>query len=341
MKLKSIYTALGRQGKVAAVSAILLMMSIFSGCSPTPGPDEEKGPIDPVAEIVKETAPSVVNIEANGAGKGSGIIFSEDGYILTNDHVIRGANSLEVHLSDKRTLTAKLIGTDPRRDVAVIKVEGENLTAAKLADSSKVKVGSEVLVIGNAKGIENSVTKGVISNLNIDVDTGMDIRRCLQTDAPINPGNSGGALVNMQGEIIGVNDMKRNDAESIGFAIPINDAKEIADQLIEKGYVSLPYLGVDAVNQTTDDGTPFILVRNVMPDSPAAKVGLKVKDVIVQVNDARVETVSKLREQLYVSGIESIVSIHIVRVSNKGGQEGIIQVKLEELPKGYYSIDWT
>ena len=244
-------------------------------------------------------------------------------------------------MSDKRTLTAKLIGTDPRMDVAVIKVEGENLTAAKLADSSKVEVGAEVLVIGNAKGIENSVTKGVISNLNIDVDTGTDIRRCLQTDAPINPGNSGGALVNMQGEIIGVNDMKRSDAESIGFAIPINDAKEIADQLIEKGYVSLPYIGVDAVNQQTDDGTPFIIVRNVMPDSPAAKAGLKVKDVIVQVNDARVETVSKLREQFYDSGIDSIVSIHIVRMSNKGGQEGIIQVKLEELPKGYYSIDWS
>ena len=326
--------------KITAWILVLLMGLLFSGC----GEDEKNFSSVPrnltIDEVVKKVGPSVVNIEAKGAGRGSGVILSKDGYILTNDHVIRGANSLEIHLADKRTLKAKLIGTDSRRDVAVIKVESNDLQEAVFADSGEVKIGEDVIAIGNAKGVENSVTKGIISNLDIDVDNGTNIRKCLQTDAPVNPGNSGGALVNMRGEVIGINEMGRRDAESMNYAIPSKDAREIAEQLIDKGYVSYPYLGVSTVNQKIEKES-YIFVRSVMDNSPADKEGLRKNDVIVKVNDVRVETVSKLREQLNNSGIGSVVSLYIVRNTKQGIQKGTIQVKLEELPKGYYTIDWS
>ena len=345
MKRESISVVLSNLGRTTLMAAAMLLTSLFFfGCGDTMGGEQEESPPKPPAlsedEIVKKAGPSVVNIEAKGSGKGSGVIFSEDGYVVTNDHVIRGANSIEVHLSDKRSLKAKLVGTDPRSDIAVIKVEGDNLQVAEFANSSEVKVGDGAVAIGNPKGIENSATKGIISNLNIDVDTGIVVRRCLQTDAPVNPGNSGGALVNMWGKVIGINDMGRRDAESMNYAIPSDDAKKIAQQLIDNGYVSYPYLGVAAVNKKEDD-TPFILVGEIMDNSPAAKAGVHKNDVIFLVNDARVETVSKLREQLYSAGIGSVVSLGIIRKTNQGLQKGTIQVTLEELPKGYYTIDWS
>ena len=320
---------------------LLIAMSIFffSGCL---GPDEDE-PIshpDPVAAVVQKVGASVVNIETN-TSKGSGVIFNKDGYIITNDHVIRGANSVEVHLLDKRKLDATVIATDPRRDVAVIKVEGDNLQAAEFADSKNLNVGDDVIAIGNAQGVENSVTKGIISNLNVDVDTGINIRRCIQTDAPLNHGNSGGALVNMSGKVVGINDMGRGDAESMNYAIPINDAKDVAEQIIEKGYVSVTYIGVNAVNEKTDQGEGFIVIKDIMANSPAAKANLQDGDIIIKVNDARVETVSKLRDQLKNSGIGSAVSLEIARKTKKGYTTGILQVTLEELPKGYYVIDWS
>ena len=227
------------------------------------------------------------------------------------------------------------------KQTSIIKVEGENLQAAEFADSKLLNVGDEVIAIGNAQGVENSVTKGIISNLNVDVDTGIDIRRCIQTDAPINPGNSGGALINKNGKVIGINDMGRCDAESMNYAIPSNDAKDAADQIIAKGYVSMTYIGIDAVNEQTNDGQGVILIKEIMPNSPAEKFGLKKGDVIVKVNDIRVETISKLREQLKNSGIGSTVSLGIARKGKKNYESGIVQVTIEELPKGYYSIDWS
>ena len=297
-------------------------------------------PIQSVDKIVEKVGSSVVNIESENS-KGSGVIFRTDGYIITNDHVIRGGKSLEVHLSDKRTLKAKRVGTDSRRDVAVIKVEDNDLRAAEFADSDKVKVGDDVIAIGNAQGVENSVTKGVISNVNIDVDTDTDIRRCLQTDAPINPGNSGGALLNMRGEVIGINEMRRNNAECMCYAIPSNDAKEIAEQLIDKGYVSYPYIGVKVSNETTTEGTErFLMVRDVLDDSPAAKAGLKSGDFIVYVNDLRVETVVEFRDQLNSSGIGSMITLRVGRRTKKGIEGMDKHLKLEELPKGDMT-DWS
>ncbi|MBR7025205.1 MAG: trypsin-like peptidase domain-containing protein [Selenomonadaceae bacterium] len=349
---KSPFTFPIGRGKAALLSAVLSIPLVFSGCGIIGGGGGgengggEKPPVieEPqkpnIEQIVEKVGPSVVNIVADGSTvikRGSGVLFSEEGYILTNDHVVRESNSLEVHLSDKRTLKAKRIGTDSRMDLAVIKVEETNLKPAELGDSGKMKIGTDVIAIGNAKGVENSATKGIISNLDIDVDDGTNITRCLQTDAPVNPGNSGGALVNMQGEVIGINTMSRTDAESMHYAIPINDAHKIARQLIDKGYISYPYLGVNAVNEKNQNGTIVIRVLGVMPDSPAAKKGFHENDIIKQINGVEVRTVSKLREQLNLSGIGSMVSVYIRR----GNQEGTIQVQLEELPKGYYTIDWS
>lgn len=359
MQNKSIFSTICRRGKTALLSAILLTTLFCSGCDDPAFGDGGKKIGDDIKvpqvetkedervkmtteEISEKIGSSVVNIQAlsdDGSGAlGSGVIFTDDGYIITNDHVIRGkTSSMEVHLADKRVLKAKLIATDPRMDLAVIKVEGDNLKAVKFGDSDELKQGSPVVAIGNARGLENSTTTGTISNLNQDVSEDLTTIRCLQTEAPINPGNSGGALLNEYGELIGINVMIRANSDNIGFAIPSNDVKKIVEQLKDNGHVPYPYLGIDVINQQTDKGVPFILVRNVRDDSPAAKADFKKGDIIVRVNDARVENVPKLREQINSNKIGSRVSIYIVR----GNQEGIIEVTLEEIPKGYSSIDWS
>jgi len=321
--------------KIFIILVSMVTIFIISGCNPSGDDSKKTLPVEKIVEIV---GPSVANIVSDKS-LGSGVIFNSEGYIITNDHVVRGTSSIEVHLSDKRTLSAKRIGTDPRRDIAVIKVEGENFPTVKFSDSSKIKTGEECVAIGNARGQENSVTKGIVSNLNVDLDDGTNIGKYIQTDAPINSGNSGGALVNMYAEIIGINRARLNNAESMGYAIPSNEAKEIAEQLINKGYVSYPYLGIKiSIIESKDKKNKFIKIVDIMPDSPAIEAGLKKNDFILKINDVSVNTVSGLREQLNISGIGSVVSIHIWR-SEK--EQGTIQATLKELPKGYYSIDWS
>lgn len=359
MQNKSIFYVMCGRGKSVILSAILLTMLTCSGCDDPLFGDDNKKNVEDIKqthvdtkviesvkmnpeEIYEKIGLSVVNIKAmrdDGSGaSGAGVIFTDDGYIITNDHVIRGrTSSMEVYLADKRLFKAKLIATDPRMDLAVIKIEGNDLQTVKFGDSDKVKKGSVVVAIGNPYGLEDTLTAGRISNLNRDVSEELNTIRCLQMDASINPGSSGGALLNEYGELIGINVMGATKAENIGFAIPSNDVKKIVEQLKDKGYVPYPYLGVDAINQKTDKGVSFILVRNVRDDSPAAKAGLKKGDIIFRINDARVENVPKLREQINGNMIGSRVSVYIMRSND----EGIIEVTLEEIPKGYSSIDWS
>ena len=296
-------------------------------------------------ELNEKHGPSVVNIYSNKA-LGSGVIYkSMDGYayIITNDHVIRGASSLLVRLSDKRTLDAKMVGTDSRTDIAVLKVEGNNLQAAQFGDSSKVETGINVVAIGNPMGSENSIEDGLISKSEVTAAdfNGKNVNEYLQTSASINPGNSGGPLFNMYGEVIGINDMGLTKAQNMNFAIPSNKAVEIADKLIANGYVSWPYLGVEAENQQTKDGTNIILVKDIMNDSPAKKVGLQKGDIIIEVNDAQVSSVAELRDKLNNDGVGASVSINYARKTKQGYKKFNVQVKLEELPKGYYTFDWS
>ena len=231
---------------------------------------------------------------------GSGVLVSTDGYILTNNHVIQDASSIKVMLSDKRTFTGKVVGADPQTDVAVIKIDGKDLPTASLGNSANLYVGDIVMAFGNPYGLNFTVTRGAVSALNRSEGAIEDIQNFIQTDAPINPGNSGGALVDVQGEVIGINTAIMNSDSApgegggsvgIGFAIPINMARHVMDDLVKTGEVSRGYLGAQV--RTLDEGlahafevpdTSGALVEDVPPGGPADKAGLKNGDVIRHYN---------------------------------------------------------
>jgi serine protease Do len=241
---------------------------------------------------------------------GSGVLVSADGYILTNNHVIENATSIKVMLSDKRTFTGKVVGADPQTDVAVIKIEGENLPTASLGNSSNLYVGDIVMAFGNPYGLNFTVTRGAVSALNRSEGAIEDIQNFIQTDAPINPGNSGGALVDVRGEVVGINTAilsgqsgpgEGGGSVGIGFAIPINMAKHVMEDLVKSGKVSRGYLGAQI--QSLDEGlahafavpdTSGALVENVSPGGPADNAQLKNGDVIRKYNGQAVTDAGQL-----------------------------------------------
>ncbi len=281
-----------------------------------------------VTQIAKKVSPSIVGIrmtvidprfdffgqeEEQSAAEGSGIIVSEDGYIMTNYHVVSHADpkdrtskntTLEVFLPDKRQVKAKFIGGDSINDLAVIKVDLGNLPIAELGDSSKLEVGELAVAIGNPLGMEfaGSVTVGVVSALNRQVDAENTAMNMIQTDAAINPGNSGGALVNSQGQIIGINSIKisQTGVEGLGFAIPTNVAKPIVDQLIMFGYVKgRPAVGISGkeITETLAQiyGLPVgIFITNVTPGSGAEKAGIKRGEILLSIAGKEVKTMKDL-----------------------------------------------
>jgi len=273
---------------------------------------------DPVVNVAEEVLPSIVMIKSkanvsNGfmtqnldKGTGSGIIYKEDGYIITNQHVIDGASQLEVILNDGRTFEGRVIGQDVKTDLAVIKINGSKLPVGKLGDSSKLKVGELAVAIGNPVGeqFSGSVTAGIISALNRSITIGGEKKlELIQTDAAVNPGNSGGALANKDGEIIGINSAKLESLsiEGMSFAIPINDAIPIIDQLVDHGYVKRPWIGVGIANVTDDIAKEYnipkgIYIAKVYYNSPAEKFGLKVEDVITEINGEKINNVEKLSQ---------------------------------------------
>ena len=243
-------------------------------------------------------------------GLGSGVIVSKDGYVLTNNHVVKDADDIQVQLYDKRKVEAKLIGADPLTDVAVIKIEGKDFQVARLGDSDDLEIGEWVLAVGNPLELSSTVTAGIVSakGRSIGILQSQDeersprsgsysIENFIQTDAAINPGNSGGALVNLRAEVIGINTAiatQTGGYMGYGFAIPINLAKKIMSDLIEKGYVTRAWLGIamknvdDAVAQRFGMATPQgVYIENVMDGSPADKAGLKPLDIILKI-DGRV-----------------------------------------------------
>lgn len=234
-------------------------------------------------------------------GLGSGVIVSGDGYILTNSHVVRGADTIKVTLGDGRELTAKVVGSDPQSDLAVIKVDAKSLPAITFADSDKLEVGDLVLAIGNPFGIGQTVTSGMVSGLG-RATLGLDYEDFIQTDAAINPGNSGGALVDAEGRLVGINTAilsRSGGFQGIGFAIPANLARNVMEQLVANGKVTRGYLGVSVQDISPALADQFklsdrsgALVAEVVPGSPAAKAGIKGGDVLKEfdgkaVTDAR------------------------------------------------------
>lgn len=259
-------------------------------------------------------------------GQGSGFIISKDGYILTNNHVVEGADIIKVTLSDDRNFDAKVIGTDPQSDVALIKIEDpQNLPVIPLGDSSSLEVGEWVIAIGNPFGLSQTVTVGVVSATGRSSVGINEYENFIQTDAAINPGNSGGPLLNGQGEVIGINTAlfsRTGGYMGIGFAIPINMAKSIEKQLQQHGKVTRGWLGVVIQDVNEDLADSFglktangILISEVQQNSPASAAGLQQGDVITHLNNKELENVSDLRNRVAMLSPESKAVLLVIRDS--------------------------
>jgi S1-C subfamily serine protease len=306
-----------------------------------------------VVRAVERVGPSVVSVgmarraperlqrrglpELRGAG--SGVIIAPDGYILTNSHVVRTADRIEVNLQDGRTLPARAVGDDPHSDLAVIRVPDGGLPVATLGDSSRLRVGQLVVAIGNPLGFQATVTAGVISALgrSLRAQTGRLIANVLQTDAALNPGNSGGPLVDFKGEVVGINTAVIAGSQGISFAIPVSTAKWVAAQLIREGRVRRAYLGVLAQTVPLDrqvavafglaDGA--VRVTEVQPNTPAARDGVQPGDLIVRAGDRLVASMDDLQLALGQHAIGEPLVLVILR----GGQRMDVVTHPAELPE--------
>ncbi|MDR1281577.1 MAG: Do family serine endopeptidase [Opitutaceae bacterium] len=295
-------------------------------------------------------------------GLGSGVVATADGYILTNNHVVDGADELKVALSDGRELTARLIGADPKTDIAVIKIDATSLPAITFADSDKIRVGDIAFAIGNPLDVGQTVTQGIVSatgrnNLKI-LGNGDVYENFIQTDAAINQGNSGGALVDAEGRLIGINTAIMTPSRGnigIGFAIPANLAAGIMRSLIETGDVQRGYLGVEGQDVTAEiadaaglkKGTTGVIINDIPADSPAGKAGLRRNDVVTAVNERPVKSMRDLRLQIATlapgtevkithlrGGKERTATVKLGALSDTGGDEILTGVRVEPLTEG-------
>src|SRR5579872_2159416 len=279
--------------------------------------------------------------EQREMGLGSGVIVSPDGYILTNNHVVDRATDIKVMLADKRQFPGKVVGADPKTDIAVVKIAATGLPTITLGDSSKIEVGDYAFAIGNPFGIGETATMGIVSATGrngLDIENYEDF---IQTDAAINPGNSGGALLNARGELIGVNTAilagSGGGNQGVGFAIPINMAKYVMDQILKHGKVVRGYIGVGIQEVTPDLAKAFhvqsekgALVGNVDPDSPGAKAGLQRGDVITELNGQPVNGPNDLR--LKVATMTPGTMVHLKVIRNSESRD--VSLTLGEAPAG-------
>jgi serine protease Do len=341
-----------------AASAVVIAATVSSGVSVTPNAYAAVAGAPPsFVEVVKKAMPAVVNIsttrvvQSEGGSPfpffsepfsqpfgdpfgqhpkkrregslGSGVIVDSAGYIVTNNHVVAKADEIKVVLSDKREFDGKIIGTDPKTDIAVIKIKGDNLPTLKWGDSDKLEVGGYVLAIGNPLGLSQTVTMGIVSatgRANVGI---ADYEDFIQTDAAINPGNSGGALVNIDGDLVGINTAifsRTGGNMGIGFAVPANMARNVMASLIKHGKVTRGWFGV-SIQQVTPaiakqfglKSTSGALVSETIEDTPAAKAGIKAGDVIVEFDGKKVEDATSLRHIVAATPIGKQVKVKVVR----------------------------
>lgn len=312
-----------------------------------------------VVEVARKVGPAVVMISTlqervvggffaygpivqRSEGLGSGVIIDKEGYVLTNAHVIEDATTIGVVLTDGREFEAKVVGSDPYTDLAVLKIDGKDLPVAEFGDSDKVAVGQLAVAIGNPFGFDHTVTAGVISALGRSLERsdyqGLILENLIQTDAPINPGNSGGALLDENGKVIGINTAIIEQAQGIGFAIPSNIARSVADQLIKYGKVRRPYLGItefytitpeDAqrANLPVDQG---ILIISILRGSPAHKAGLRSGDIIIAAQGHPIFDQTDLVDAIEEVGIGGTLEM---RVARQGVRDIMtIKARIEEMP---------
>lgn len=327
-----------------------------------------------VADIVREAGQAVVRIDASRTvtsrvpeafqnpffreffgeipetqerverGVGSGFIVNEDGTIFTNAHVVDGADTVQVTLKDGRVVEGRVVGTDPLTDVAVIDIDADNLPTVPVSDSNQLQPGEWAIAIGNPLGLDNTVTVGIVSATGrTSGQIGVADKRVdfIQTDAAINPGNSGGPLLNERGEVIGMNTAIIQNAQGIGFAIPINSVSRIAEQLVATGTVEHPYVGVRMVElneqtkATIDAQTDFnvrdeegVLIVEVVPNSPAARAGLKAGDVIRTIDGESVAEAADVQQRVDAAGVGERLTVEVSR----NGNVQSIAVRPEAIP---------
>ncbi|MEI8251657.1 MAG: trypsin-like peptidase domain-containing protein [Synechococcus sp. ELA057] len=316
-----------------------------------------------IVKAVEKTGPAVVRIDTvkrlinplggvfgraptiqEQQGQGSGFIIHSDGIVLTNAHVVEGANEVEVTLPDGRSFNGKVLGADPLTDVAVVKVVASRLPVAPMGDSSRVRPGEWAIAIGNPLGLDNTVTAGIISAIQRTNAVGEGQRvPYIQTDAAVNPGNSGGPLINDRGQVIGINTaIRQAPGAGLSFAIPINTARQIADQILARGYASHPYIGVRLqsltpqlareINASTDEcrvpEVNGVVVVDVMDRSPAARGGLRPCDLIEKVGDAAVRNPSEVQLAVDRAQVNQPLALTIRR----GDSQRTINLRPAELP---------
>jgi Do/DeqQ family serine protease len=267
-------------------------------------------------------------------GAGSGFVIDKNGYILTNEHVSDNADEIKVTLKDGRKFSGKVVGSDASLDLSIIKVEAKDLPVVKMGDSAKIRPGEWVVAIGNPYGFANSVTAGIISATGRTLED-LGKKDLIQTDAPINPGNSGGPLLNLQGEVIGINTAIVAGAQSIGFAIPINEVKAVIDELIKKGKVVRPWLGVylkDADEKTAAflelPIAEGVVITEVAKDSPAENMGLKKYDVIREINGSKISKSSEVQGVVQKTKVGDAITVKVYRE----GKTLVLNGKLKEKP---------
>ena len=337
------------------IATLLLIGGLLTWYSLAYGklPSQVNGtPLPSLADMLEKVTPAVVNIHAEGRrvvydpatidpiarhffgnairerktkGTGSGIIVdARQGYVLTNAHVIVGADKITITLNDNRSFSAELIGSDPKADVAVLKISADNLTSLPFSDSDKHRVGDFVVAIGNPYGLGQSVSSGIISALgrnNLGIE---DYENFIQTDAPINPGNSGGALINLKGELVGINTAilggNSGGNVGIGFAIPSNMAINIMDQLINYGQVQRGALGIAVTNltphlakQLNSTSSKGAVITQVVSSSHAEKAGLKVNDIITHVNQFPIRNMGDVRNKIGNLRVGTRVDLNFIR----------------------------
>lgn len=308
----------------------------------------------PVVVAAQKVGPAVVGItnkayvrdffnrvQLTERGTGSGVIYDKSGLIATNNHVVEGAQEIIVSLTDGRSVKGKVLGADAATDLAVVKIDVDgDLPVAEFGDSSTLQVGEPAIAIGNPLGLEfrGSVTVGVISALNRSIELGDRKFTLIQTDAAINPGNSGGALVNADGEVVGINSAKVavSGVEGIGFAIPVNSAKPILDELANHGRIARPYIGASLIDKDISARYGFdldlhggIFVMKIVTNGPVYNAGMRPGDIILTFDGAKVETVPELRAKLAEKKVGDVVTIVVLRA----GIERSLQVTLQEMPQ--------
>jgi serine protease Do len=357
--------------KYLGITLLVLSLAVVPGSPGWAASGKNVYADNPVVQIVKDASPAVVNIDVETVskrsalpvpfqndpffrqffgdefkkfsrsvpmkGRGSGFIVSKEGQILTNNHVVDGADKITVTLSDGKTYEAQVLGKDPTFDLAVIKIKpDEKLTTLELGDSESTEVGEWVVAIGNPYGLEHSVTVGVISAKNRSIHTqGVNFDGFLQTDAAINPGNSGGPLLDLNGKVVGINTAIIPYAQGLGFAIPVDMAKQIMDDLVTYGKVKRGWLGIAVQNLTQEFTDAYgikeesgVIVGDVFADSAADRAGLQRGDVITSIGKESVKDVQWFVNKIRSFGPNTEVKLQVVR----GGKTLNLTVKLDEIP---------